>query len=162
MQDIDTIVRKLSDAQFERAAHLRYLNGYGQALRDVLEACKAERFIASASPAMKGPYPDASPWGGIGRMGSPLAYLIDPGSGSASDLVTRFWPQRETLDDIHLRGGEITPLYARHPAKPVAYLHECKDAAKDRHRELDFHSITDADRAHGWTQTPLYSGSASQ
>lgn len=60
---------------------------------------------------MKGPFPDRSPFGEIGVEGSPLAYLIDPGAGSGSDRVTRFWPDRATLDDIHRRDGEVTPLY---------------------------------------------------
>jgi hypothetical protein len=63
--------------------------------------------------ALKGPYPDESPFGSIGTTGSPLAYSIDPGAGSGSDRVTRYWPDRRTLDDIHERGGDITPLYAR-------------------------------------------------
>lgn len=62
---------------------------------------------------MKGPFPDKSPYGEIGVKGSPLAYCIDPGAGSASDHVTRFWPMPAELKLIHERGGEIVPLYAR-------------------------------------------------
>lgn len=60
---------------------------------------------------MKGPFPDRSPWGDIGCSGSPLAYLIDPGAGSASDRVQRNWPDHHHLEDISRRGGDITPLY---------------------------------------------------
>lgn len=61
---------------------------------------------------MKGPFPVKSPYGEIGRSGSPLAYLIDPGAGSASDHVQRQWPTVRNLEDITRRGGDITPLYA--------------------------------------------------
>jgi hypothetical protein len=58
-------------------------------------------------------FPAASPFGDIGRAGSPDAYLIDPGAGSGSDHVTRYWPAPNVQADIHRRGGSITPLYAR-------------------------------------------------
>jgi hypothetical protein len=73
-----------------------------------------------AVEALQAPHPDKSPYGEVGRVGSPDAYLIDPGAGSGSDRTTRFWPMRDQLDDIYRRGGSITPLYARAIPTPAS------------------------------------------
>jgi len=71
---------------------------------------------ATAVGEARGPFSTVSPYGEIGRRGSPLAYLIDPGAGSGSDRVTRYWPTRGELDDIERRGGSVTPLYQGAPS----------------------------------------------
>ena len=55
-------------------------------------------------------YPDASPWGEMGRHGSPDAYLIDPGAGSGSDRVIAL------LAAARVAGLHITLRRFNHPA----------------------------------------------
>lgn len=94
----------------------RWFSGYydeqseGKAIRD-FAAFEASLARPQGGGELRGPFPLSSPFGETGRVGSPDAYLIDPGAGSGSDRVTRFWPSAQ-LDDIHARGGSITPLYA--------------------------------------------------
>ncbi len=56
----------------------------------------------------------------VGANGAPNAYEIDPGAGSAMDRVQREWPAPSVIENLRLRDGRITPLYASPTTSPHA------------------------------------------
>ena len=47
-----------------------------------------------------------------GGAQEPVAWLIDPGAGSAVDRFQQVEPYAWQYDEVEKRGGSITPLYA--------------------------------------------------
>jgi hypothetical protein len=55
----------------------------------------------------------------------PVAWLVDPGVGSAMDKFQRTAPSEFQLEDIKRRGGSVTPLYT---------MDQMRDYAESFHR----------------------------
>ncbi|PRZ56127.1 hypothetical protein BX589_102328 [Paraburkholderia fungorum] len=67
----------------------------------------------------------------VDRGATPVAWLIDPGAGSAVDRFQQVEPYGWQYDEVEKRGGSITLLYAapldKDASKPVAYPSEHHD-----------------------------------
>lgn len=59
------------------------------------------------------------------QVGEPVAYLVDPGAGSARDKLIFPWQLCSTILTTKLddRGGSVTPLYAQ-PNPPTAQINQ--------------------------------------
>jgi hypothetical protein len=70
----------------------------------------------------------------------PVAWLVDPGLGSAMDKFQRTAPTEEQLRDIEDRCGSVTPLFA-HPtpddALDAARYRWLREGGKDQHDMFD-------------------------